>query len=65
MSLNANVLTLGWPSWANDWGLFAATNLTPPVVWAVVTNAVGTNNGQFIVSLPMNSTARFFRLSSP
>jgi hypothetical protein len=65
VNVSANALALNWPGWANDWILYAATNLTPPVVWTAVTNAVGTNNGQFNVGLPLNSAASFFRLSSP
>jgi len=65
MIQSANSLALHWPGWANDWVLCATTNLTPPVIWSPVTNAVGTNNGQFNVSLPMESATHFFRLSSP
>ena len=65
MSAGANALAMTWPGWASDWGLYAATNLTPPVVWLPVTNAVGSNNGQFNLTLPVDSDMRFFRLSSP
>jgi len=56
---------MNWPGWASDWGLYAATNLAPPVVWSPVTNAVATNNGQYSVSLPVDLAQRFFRLASP
>lgn len=65
MNASAGALTLSWPAWANDWGLWAATNLTPPVTWSSVTNPVGSNNGQFNVSIPINSSIRFFRLFAP
>ncbi len=65
MSVSANTLAIHWPGWANDWRLVSATNLTPPVVWAAVTNAVGSNNGQFTATLPVDSEIRFFRLVSP
>jgi hypothetical protein len=65
MNVNAGALTLNWPGWAADWNLFAATNLTPPVVWLPVTNAVGSNDGAFSVTLPLGSAARFFRLTAP
>jgi hypothetical protein len=58
-------LNVSWPGWANDWGLFFATNLTPPVQWLPTTNAVGSNNGQFHVIIPIRPEARFFRLISP
>jgi len=63
--INANALTMNWPGWASDWGLYAATNLTPPIAWSPVTNVVGTNNGQYSVNLPVDLAQRFFRLSSP
>lgn len=65
ISTSAIGLAISWPGWANDWILSGTTNLTPPVVWAQVTNAAGSNSGQFNVSLPMDSMTRFFRLSSP
>ena len=65
MNVNANALTLTWPGWASDWGLYAATNLNQPVVWAAVTNATGSNNNTFGVTLPIGAGNRFYRLSSP
>ncbi|HXI71135.1 MAG TPA: glycoside hydrolase family 76 protein [Verrucomicrobiae bacterium] len=65
LSLSANTLVLTWPDWASDWGLYTTTNLTPPVAWDPANNMVGNSNGLFTVSLPMNATPRFFRLSSP
>ncbi len=65
ITANFGSLTISWPGWANDWGLYAATNLTPPVVWSGVTNAVVSDNGQFNVTLPIGSGNKFFRLVSP
>jgi Concanavalin A-like lectin/glucanases superfamily len=58
-------LTLSWPGWAAGVGLYAATNLTPPVVWEPVINAVGSNNGVFYLNLPIGPGQQFFRLTSP
>jgi hypothetical protein len=68
MTMNAtttNALAINWPGWANDWTLYSATNLIPPVIWSPVTNAVGSNNGVFNVALPFDSDSHFYRLSSP
>lgn len=66
LSSSANSLTLAWPSWANDWSLCSATNLTPPVLWWPVTNTIGSNASGFSVTLPIETTgAQYFRLSSP
>jgi hypothetical protein len=65
VNASAKSLTISWPSSANGWGLYFATNLTSPVIWFPVTNALGSNNGQFSVAAPINSGTRFFRLSSP
>jgi predicted alpha-1,6-mannanase (GH76 family) len=60
-----NAFAFSWPGWANDWTLYSAANLTPPVIWTPVTNAVGSNNGVFNVTLPVGSDSQFFRLGSP
>ncbi len=46
--------------------LSAATNLTPPVVWISVTNAVADQNGLFQLSdlSAPNFPQRFYRISS-
>ncbi len=64
-SFGVNALTLSWPSWANDWLLYSATNLTPPVAWSPITNAVFSTNGNFMVTLPPGKNAEFFHLQSP
>lgn len=65
MSVGAQTLAIRWPGWASDWRLWTATNLMPPVAWTPVTNAVGTTNGGFLMTLPLDSPPRFFRLSAP
>ena len=65
ISASANALTLSWPNWASDWGLYYTTDLAPPAVWSLVTNAVTNTNGQFNVTLPIGSDRQFFRLMSP
>jgi hypothetical protein len=65
LSVNANALIINWPGWASNWMLYSATNLTPPVAWTSVTNAVSSSNGFFNVSMPFGPDARFFRLESP
>jgi hypothetical protein len=64
-SAGANAISIVWPAWASDWQLYYATNLVPPVIWFPATNAVGSNNGQFTVTLPASDGPRFFRLGAP
>jgi len=64
-SVSADQLSISWPSWANDWSLYAATNLMPPLSWTAIPDAVGSNNGVFSITLPIGSQNRFFRLASP
>lgn len=64
MSLSANALAISWLAWASDWQLDTATNPAAPVVWAPVTNAVVTNEGQFDLTFQDSSGTRFFRLSA-
>ncbi|HEU5069223.1 MAG TPA: LamG-like jellyroll fold domain-containing protein [Verrucomicrobiae bacterium] len=58
-------LTFTWPDWANDWGLYSATNLAPPVIWSLVTNPPVTSNGFLSVTLLPSAAAQFFRLVGP
>ena len=52
-----------WPAWAAGLSLWAADNLTPPVAWLPVTNAVFLTNGQPAVTVPASGRdQRFFRL---
>ena len=57
--------TINWPAWGNNWTLWSATNLTPPVTWVQVTNSVNSSNGQSIVTVPIAPGGAFFRLTSP
>jgi hypothetical protein len=59
---NGDVITLRWPECPParlEW----TPSLTPPVTWSAVTNAVTTLDGQKQVSLPLSSSAGFFRLA--
>jgi hypothetical protein len=64
-AVGPNTLNFSWLGWANAWTLYAATNLVPPISWLPVTNAVGSNNGQFSVSVPLSAGSQFYRLSAP
>ncbi len=65
MSAGANALVINWPSWANDWTLYGATNLASPAAWTPVTNGSVLSNGVLNVTLPIGSGTRFFRLAAP
>lgn len=65
MSVNATSLSLTWPGWASDWGLYCATNLTPPVTWSPVTSGISSNAGAFTLTIPATNSQCYFRLSAP
>jgi hypothetical protein len=58
-------VTISWPDWASAWHLSSTSNLSPPAVWSAVTNQPQDIGGQSTVTLPIDSSKRFFRLSSP
>jgi hypothetical protein len=62
---NAGTFSVNWPDWGNNWTLWYATNLAPPVTWLPVTNSVSESNGQITVTVPIESAGGFFRLTSP
>ena len=63
---SGNLPALVWPLEAAYFTLATTTNLTPPVAWSAVTNAVVLTNNQWRVTLPATTNGqRFFRLQSP
>jgi hypothetical protein len=54
-------IVLSWSGWATNFSLWTATNLTPPVLWAPVTNAV-TPGDPLSVTVPAQQSVQFFRL---
>jgi hypothetical protein len=64
-SVSANAMVISWPGWANDWNLYATSNLMPPVVWTAVTNVANASNSAFKVTLPVGLGIQFYRLGSP
>jgi PKD repeat protein len=58
-------IALSWPVWGSNTTLYAATNLSAPVVWSVVTNTVTSQGGTNTVTLPIGPGNRFFQLRSP
>ena len=58
--------TLSWPLWASDFMLERATNLSPPIFWAVVSNGIATNGGYmtFMFTNAPAAPALYFRLRS-
>jgi hypothetical protein len=55
-------ITIAWPLWASDWVLYYATNLMAPAFWMPITNPIGSNSTQFVVSVSIASGSSFFRL---
>jgi hypothetical protein len=58
---NASGLTLAWPA-NSGFNLYGTINLTPPVVWSIVTNASATANGTNTLTLKPSGVAAFFEL---
>ena len=65
LTAGAGGLVLSWPTTGVGFALYAATNLVPPVVWNLVTNAPALVNNQWQISLPPGSDdALFYRLQA-
>ena len=54
-----------WPDWASAYQLHTATNLSAPVVWVAVTNEPVVQSGHLTLTVPVDSSNRFFRLVGP
>ncbi len=61
-SLLGSDIAIQWPAYATNFVLESTTNLSPPVLWAPVTNAPVTINGFFRITGDRTEAARFFRL---
>jgi hypothetical protein len=59
---SANQFVLSWPASPANYQLYAATNLTPPVLWSPITNAPALNHGTNSVAIATSNAAQFFRL---
>ena len=59
------VLDLSWPIRSAPFKLYRALDLTPPVLWTVITNSPVLSNGILSVALPAESAqAGFYRLQA-
>ncbi len=65
-SLDITASALSWPAESAFVSVHSATSLSPPVGWAVVTNAPVLMNGRWTIPLPPpTGDRRFFRLQVP
>jgi hypothetical protein len=55
-------VALSWPAWAASLQLHSASNLIPPVIWTLVTNAPMSSNGIVSLFVPSTNDSRFYRL---
>jgi hypothetical protein len=55
-------LWLAWTNSAEGFALQQATNLSPPVVWSLITNAPTLSGGQYVLTPPTTNGNRFYRL---
>lgn len=58
----AHQLRLAWTTNSQGFALQQATNLSPPVVWSLVTNVPTLSGGQCVVTQPTTNGNRFYRL---
>ena len=65
VSSGSGHLLFSWPTSATGFTAYGASNLNPPIQWRVITNVPGSNNGLYLLSLPIDSGKQFFRLQSP
>ncbi len=65
LSRSGNSVTVNWPGWANDWGLYWTTNLTPPVTWSPLSLGISSNAGVFTATISTTNSQGYFRLSAP
>lgn len=64
---NNGSVTFSWPSCVSPFTLYSTSNLTPPIAWSPVTNAIINQNMTQTVSWQARGAAnrQFFRLAAP
>src|SRR5205823_9156563 len=66
VAATGRTIGLSWPSAGSYLSLYAATNLTRPILWNRVTNPPAFVSTQWNLTLPAPTNGqRFFRLQSP
>ena len=65
LNFSSNTISLTWPQWSGALKLYAATNLTPPTIWSLVTNTPASTNGLLSLELPAAYGSQFYRLQLP
>lgn len=53
-------LLLTWPAWASDHAVYAATNLTLPVTWTLLTNQPVLNGTNLSLTIPVTNSGNLF-----
>ena len=54
--------TISWPVTTATYTLEMTTNLNPPAVWSIVTNAVQQDGSRYVVFVPSTDNHQYFRL---
>ncbi|HEX4262977.1 MAG TPA: hypothetical protein VH597_01455 [Verrucomicrobiae bacterium] len=60
---NGNIV-LAWPGAFNNYALYTATNLAPPVSWSVIGTAPSLNQTTLVITNSTSGRARFYRLQT-
>lgn len=65
ISHSSDTLTMSWQAAATGFVLQSAESLVPPVTWAVVSGTITVSADQNVVTVPISSAMRFYRLAKP
>ena len=57
--------TLTWTQASTSFQLYSTTNLTPPIIWLLMTNTITTSNNTSSAVIQPGDQSMFFRLISP
>ena len=66
LDAGAGLFTLSWPSWATNYTVRVATNLTPPIQWQGVTTPPRSSDGTMFLTFPTaEGEQQYFWLKTP
>src|SRR5262249_34742748 len=62
IALSNQTVMLAWPAWATNYVLQQIEGSLVSVGWTGVSGTPGTTNGESVISLPMDSSSKYYRL---
>ena len=65
ISQSGTNVTLSWPDWASAFTLQESTGALPTTTWSNLWRTPTPSNSEYLITVPVRATPRFYRLYKP